>query len=212
MDVLKAIETRRSIRKYRPDPVDNETVERVLEAARWAPSWANTQCWRFIVVRDIDIKNKLADTLIGVTGKAGQSLQVGPNGEPMAPMKGVSQRPNRAAEAIRDAPVAIVACAELAKSGFYTKDPGEAVTDKGDWFMFDVALAMQNLTLAAHSLGLGTVHVGAFDARKVADLLAVPKGFAVVEMTPLGYPDEQPAARKRKELAEIISYEKFTIS
>jgi nitroreductase len=212
MDVLKAIETRRSIRKYRPDPVDNETVERVLEAARWAPSWANTQCWRFIVVRDIDIKNKLADTLIGVTGKAGQSLQVGPNGEPLAPMKGVSQRPNRAAEAIRDAPVAIIACAELAKSGFYTKDPGEAVTDKGDWFMFDVALAMQNLTLAAHSLGLGTVHVGAFDARKVADLLAVPKGFAVVEMTPLGYPDEQPAARKRKELAEIISYEKFTIS
>jgi nitroreductase len=212
MDVLKAIETRRSIRKYRPDPVDSETVERVLEAARWAPSWANTQCWRFIVVRDVDLKNKLADTLIGVTGKAGQSLQVGPNGEPLAPLKEVSPRPNRAAEAVRDAPVAIVACAELGKSGYYTKDPGEAVTDKGDWFMFDVALAMQNLTLAAHSLGLGTVHVGAFDAGKVAELLAVPRGFAVVEMTPLGYPDEQPAARKRKELAEIISYERFTVS
>ncbi|HEY78233.1 MAG TPA: nitroreductase [Dehalococcoidia bacterium] len=212
MDVLKAIETRRSIRKYRPDPVDNETVERVLEAARWAPSWANTQCWRFIVVRDVDIKNKLADTLIGVTGKAGQSLQVGPNGEPVAPMKGVAQRPNKAAEAIRDAPVAIVACAELGKTGYYTKDPGEAVTDKGDWFMFDVALAMQNLVLAAHSLGLGTVHVGAFDAKKVAELLAVPRGFAVVEMTPLGYPDEQPTARKRKELAEIMSYERFTVS
>jgi nitroreductase len=212
MDVLKAIETRRSIRKYRPDPVDNETVERVLEAARWAPSWANTQCWRFIVVRDVDIKNKLADTLIGVTGKAGQSLQVKPDGEAMAPLKGVSQRPNKAAEAIRNAPVAIVACAELGKSGYHTRDPGEAVTDKGDWFMFDVALAMQNLTLAAHSLGLGTVHVGAFDAKKVAELVSVPKGFAVVEMTPLGYPDEQPEARKRKELAEIVSYEKFTLS
>jgi nitroreductase len=209
MDVLKAIETRRSIRKYRPAPIDNKTLERVLEAARWAPSWANTQCWRFIVVRNVDIKSKLADTLIGITGKAGQSLQVGPDGEPVAPMKGVAQRPNKAAEAIRDAPVAIVACAEMGKSGYYTKDPGEAVTDKGDWFMFDVALAMQNLTLAAHSLGLGTVHVGAFNAKKVADLLAVPKGFAVVELTPLGYPDEQPAARKRKELTEIISYERF---
>ncbi len=212
MDVLKAIETRRSIRKYRPDPVDDETIERVLEAARWAPSWANTQCWRFIVVRDVDIKNKLADTLIGVTGKAGQSLQVKPDGETTAPLKGVSQRPNKAAEAVQNAPVAIVACAELGKSGYYAKDPGEAVTDKGDWFMFDVALAMQNLTLAAHSLGLGTVHVGAFDAKKVADLLAVPEGFAVVEMTPLGYPDEQPEARKRKGLAEIISYERFTVS
>ena len=209
---MEAIETRRSIRKYRPDPVDDKTVERVLEAARWAPSWANTQCWRFIVVRDVDIKNKLADALIGVTGKAGQSLQVGPTGETVAPLKDVSQRPNKAAEAFRNAPVAIVACAELGKSGYCAKDPGEAVTDKGDWFMFDVALAMQNLTLAAHSLGLGTVHVGAFDAKKVADLLAVPREFAVVEMTPLGYPDEAPEARKRKELAEIISHERFIVS
>jgi nitroreductase len=209
MDVIEAIATRRSIRKYCPDPVDDKTVEIILEAACRAPSWANTQCWRFVVVRDIDLKNKIADTLIGVSGKAGQSLQVTPNGETVAPMKGVSPRPNKAAVAIREAPVLIVACAELGKSGYYTKDPGEAVTDKGDWYMFDVALAMQNLTLAAHSLELGTVHVGAFDAKKVAEILDVPRGFAVVEMTPLGYPDEQPSARTRKELSEIVSYEKF---
>jgi nitroreductase len=212
MDVMEAITTRRSIRKYRPDPVGDKTVNTVLGAACQAPSWANTQCWRFVVVRDIDIKNNIADTLIGVSGKAGQSLQVMPNGEPVAPLKGVSQRPNKAASAIREAPVLIVACAEMGKSGYYTRDPGEAVTDKGDWYMFDVALAMQNLTLAAHSLGLGTVHVGAFDAKKVAEILNVPRGFAVVEMTPLGYPEEQPATRTRKELSEIVSHEKFTVS
>jgi len=186
MEVLEAIKTRRSIRKYKTTPVDDKAIELVLEAARWAPSWSNTQCWRFVVVRDSNIKNKLADTLIAV-----------------------SDRPNRATDAIRNAPVLIVACAELGKSGYYTREPKELVTDKGDWYMFDVALAMQNLTLAAHSLGLGTVHVGAFDAKKVTKILGVPKGFRVVSMTPLGYPDEEPPLRPRKELAEIVFYDKY---
>ena len=189
MEVLEAIKTRRSIRRYKTIPVDDKTIKLVLEAARWAPSWANTQCWRFIVVRDSEIKDRLADTLIAVS----------------------ADRPNRAAEAIRNAPVAIVACAELGKSGYHAREPKELVTDKGDWFMYDVALAMQNLTLAAHSLGLGTVHIGAFDAKKVADILGVPKGFCVVSMTPLGYPDEEPPVRPRKELSEIVFYDKYGV-
>ena len=138
------------------------------------------------MVRDSNIKDKLADTLFAV-----------------------SDRPNRAADAIRNAPVTIVACAELGKSGYSAQEPGEPVTDKGDWYMFDVALAMQNLTLAAHSLGLGTVHVGAFDAKKAATILGVSEGFCVVSMTPLGYPDEEPPIRPRKELSEIVFYDKY---
>jgi len=188
MEVLEAIKTRRSIRKYKPTPVDDKTVELVLEAARWAPSWANTQCWRFIVVRDSDGKNRLADAVIAV-----------------------SDRPNRAADAIRNVPVVIVACAELGRSGYYAREPREAATDKGDWYMFDVALAMQNLVLAAHSLGLGTVYVGAFDAKRAASILQVPQGFCVVAMTPLGYPEAEPEVklRARKELSEIGFYDKF---
>lgn len=187
MEVLEAIKTRRSIRKYKANPLDDRTIELVLEAARWAPSWANSQCWRFIVVRDSKIRHKLADTLIAV-----------------------GDRPNRAADAIRSAPVTIVACAEVGKSGYYYREPVGPATDKGDyWYMFDVALAMQNLALAAHSLGLGTVHVGAFDAQRVAAILEVPPGFCVVEMTPLGYPDEEVEAKKRKELSEVVSYDKF---
>ena len=185
MEIVEAIKTRRSIRRYRADPVDNKAVELVLEAARWAPSWSNTQCWRFIVVRDGNIKGKLADTLVAV-----------------------SDRPNRAADAIRNAPVAIVACAELGKSGL---DSGKFVTDKGDWYMFDVALAMQNLVLAAHSLGLGTVHVGQFDAKKAANILGIPDGFCVVVMTPLGYPDQEATFRPRKELSEIVFYDRFGV-
>jgi nitroreductase len=182
MELMEAIKARRSIRKYKTAPVDDKTLEAVLEAARWAPSWKNSQCWRFVVVRDSDIKNKLADTAIGVLS--------GPNG---------------GAEAMRDAPVAIVACAELGKSGY---SRGEPATDKGDWYMFDVALAMQNLVLAAHALGLGTVHIGAFDAKKAAAVIGVPEGFCVVEMTPLGYPDEDRTS-VRKELSEIVYYDKY---
>ena len=186
MEVLEAIKTRRSIRTYKPTPLDDKTIELVLEAARWAPSWANTQCWRFIVVRDSEGKNRLADTLIAV-----------------------GDRPNRAANAMRNAPVVIVACAELGKSGYYKREPWGPATDKGDWYMFDVALAMQNLVLAAYSLGLGTVYVGAFDAKKAASLLQVPQGFCVVAMTPLGYPETEPEAKSRQELSEIVFYDKF---
>lgn len=102
MEILEAIKTRRSIRKYKTDPVDDSTLETILEAARWAPSWANTQCWRFIVVRDSDMKSKLTETL---------------------------SETNPARDAVRNAPLVIVACAELGSAGY---KGGTTVTDKGD--------------------------------------------------------------------------------
>ncbi len=184
MDVLEAIKTRRSIRKYKADPVDDKTLETLLEAARQAPSWANTQCWRFIVVRDNDTKLKIAETIA-----ANPTLGSNPS-----------------INAIKAAPVVIVACAEKGVSGGFH---GKQSTNKGDWYMFDVALAMENLVLAATSMGLGTVHVGLFDAQKVEAVLGVPDKFCVVEMTPIGYPEYQPNPRPRKELAEIVFHEKF---
>lgn len=179
MEILELIQTRRSVRRYKPTPVSEDDLKSVLEAARWAPSWANTQCWRFIVVKDRETKAKLAEAL--------------------APR-------NPATSAIKEAPIIIVACAELGKSGFYK---GVPTTSRGDWYMFDVALAMQNLILAAHSLGLGTIHVANMDADKIAEILGVPEGITVVEMTPLGYPDEEPKAPPRKELSELVFYERY---
>lgn len=188
MEVLEAISTRRSIRHYKPDPVDDETLRKVLEAARWAPSWANTQCWRFIIVRDSNIKAELAK--IAYRFKRNDELVV-----------------SAAARAIVETPVTIVVCAELGKSGIHPD--GTIETDKGDWYMFDVALSVQNMVLAAHALGLGTVIMGAFDAKKAAEILGVPEGFSVVIMTPLGYPDREGKGPPRKELSEIIFHDKY---
>jgi nitroreductase len=179
MEVYEAIEARRSIRKYKTDLVDEEILNRVLEAARLAPSWDNTQCWRFIVVRDAEIKAKLAETL---------------------------PKDNPAQNAIRNAPIVIVACAKLGEAGYLD---GELSSDKGDWYMFDVALAMQNMVLEAQSLGLGTVYVGWFDEAKATEILEIPEGHCVLAMTPLGYPSYQPKPMPRKELGETISYDRF---
>jgi len=181
MDVITALKERRSIRKYKPDAIADMDLEEVLEAARWAPSWKNYQCTRFIIVKDSEMKAKLADTL---------------------------SQTNPSAAAIRQAPVAIVACAELKKSGYSRS--GQVETDKGNyWYMFDVALAMQNLVLTAYSLGLSTVYVGLFDAASVAQLLNVPEGFVVVAITPLGYAAEEKTAPRRKELSETVFYESW---
>ncbi len=184
MDVMQAIKDRRSVRKYKPDPVSDEALNTVLDAARWAPSWSNTQCSQFIVVRDPETKKRLAGAL----------TLIAPGVE------------NPSAEAIRSAPVVVVACAQLGKSGYYH---GQQSTSKGDWHMFDVALAMQNLTLAAHSIGLGTVHIGLFDDKAMAEVLDVPEGITVVELTPLGYPDEAPNAPPRKDIADFMFREKY---
>lgn len=186
MEVIEAIESRRSIRRYKADPVKEKDLKIILEAARQAPSWNNTQCWRFVIVRDPEVKAKLADTLSSAFAK------------------------NPAIPAIGNAPVVIVACAVLGKSGYLKGESSNIeATDKGDWFMFDVALAMQNLVLAACSLGLGTVHVGLFDAKKAAEVLGLPEGVVCVEMTPLGYPDGEPKVIPRKELSELVFYDRY---
>jgi nitroreductase len=185
MDTLEAIKNRRSIRKFKTDPVDDKTLEVILDAARLAPSWSNTQCWKFIVIRDDAMKAKIAET-----------VQIVP-----------TLGSNPAAKAISAAPVIIVAIAEKGISGYFN---GKTYTDKGDnWYLFDVAVAMQNLMLAATALGLGTVHVALFDNVKLAQILGVPDNYYVVEMTPLGYPEYQPNPRPRKALSEIVFHEKF---
>lgn len=179
MEVMEAIKGRRSVRKYAETPITDADLEDLLEAARWAPSWANTQCWRLVVVKDKVTRAQLAET-------------INPG--------------NRAADGVRNAPIVIVACAQLGLAGYYK---GTVATDKGDWFMFDVALAMHNLTLAAHAHGLGTVHVGLFDAKKAAQVISAPNDVAVVEILPVGHPEVVPQAPPRKELSEFVFYDKY---
>ena len=179
MDLMDAIKGRRSIRKYKPDPVSEETLQKIMEAVRWAPSWANTQCWEVIIVRDPNMKSALANTLT---------------------------KTNPSLSSMTEAPLVIVLCGKKGVSGF---KKGEAATVKGDWLMFDTGIAMQNLCLTAHALGLGTVVVGNFDHKKAEEILGIPQSTEVVAMTPLGYPATEGSAPKRKEPSEFVFYEKY---
>jgi nitroreductase len=188
VELFDAIKNRRSIRRYKSDPVDDKKIEKILEAGRWAPSWSNTQCWRFVVVRAPEIKAKLADTLLKFK----------------LPDKEI---PNPAINIFNTVPVLIVVCAETGKSGGPPGPGGGGgtfITDKGDWFMFDAALAVQNMVLAAHGLGLGTVIIGTFDAVQAGKVLGIPGGYRVVTMFPVGVPDQEGKAPPRKELSEIV--------
>lgn len=184
MELFEAIKSRRSIRHYTSDPVDDKAVEAILDAGRWAPSWANTQCWRFVVVRNPEIKAALAETLLKIEMQDGNVID------------------NPATRTINTVPVLIVVCAEVGKSGI-RHDGTDFITDKGDWFMFDTALAVQNMVLAAHAQGLGTVIIGAFDAPKVEKVLGVPDGYRVVALLPVGIPSREGRTPPRKELSEI---------
>lgn len=170
---------RRSIRRFENEPIENEKLTEVLEAARWAPSWANSQCCQIIVVQGDSLKNELALTL---------------------------SKKNPATLSVQMAPVVLVLCALVKTSGYYRS---RALTKFGDWFMFDIGVVAQNICLCAHELDLGTVIVGAFDHDKVKELIELPEGYEVVCIIPLGYPAHDPPAPARKELEAFVHQERF---
>ncbi len=181
MDVFEAINGRRSVRKYKEEQVKEDDLNRILEAGRMAPSWVNFQVWEIILVRDPVIKRQLMETL---------------------------PKSNPARGGVEKAPVVIAALGRKGKSGFYK---GEASTPLGDWLMFDVALFLHNVTLAAHALGYGTVHVGLFDQQGAAKVLGVPDDFQVVELMPLGRPEgPPPKVPRRREVAEFVHQDTFS--
>lgn len=171
MDVMEAIKTRRSIRRYKPAPVPEDLLKTVLNAARLAPSANNSQPWRIIVVSDEDTKLRL------VAGANGQKF-------------------------LAQAPLVLVACGL----------PDEAFQTAGGYMsshVIDVSIALDHLTLAAHSVGLGTCWVAWFKEEKVREVLGVPEDVRVVAMTPLGYPDEAPERPPRRNLEELVLHEKY---
>jgi nitroreductase len=178
-ELMEVIKERRSIRKYQDREVPQELLEQLAEALKWTPSWANTQCWELIVVTDQGMKQRLQETV---------------------------SKKNPATKAMVNAPVVLALCGKKERAGYYH---GQVTTKFGDWFMFDLGLATQNLCLAAHNLGLGTVIVGLFDHHRAGELLAVPTGYELVVFIPLGYPAKKPAAPRRREPAEFVHLNHF---
>lgn len=179
MDIMKVIHERQSIRKYREEDIPEEILIEIVEAARRSPSWANTQTWRFIIVKDKGIKEELSKTL---------------------------SEKNPAKEAIRKAPVVLCLVSQKGVAGFSRGIPR---TSKGDYYMFDAGIAMEHVVLAAWNFGLGTCHVGAFNHEEAERILGVPESFTIVAMTPIGYFDEKPNFTPRKPLKEITFLNRF---
>ena len=184
MDTLEAIKTRRSIRKFSDKAVEPEKLQQVLEAARQAPSWANMQCARYVVVQDPEMRAKISELSY-------VEAFFSPRG----------YKTNPAQQALADAPVVIVACA----------DPGHSGDLHGQrFYLTDVGIASENLMLAAHDLGLGSVFVGVFDEEALGDLLDIPPGIRIVGLFPLGYPlGEVKSGPPRKPLDELVYYGKW---
>ncbi|MCK4911987.1 MAG: nitroreductase family protein [Thermodesulfovibrionales bacterium] len=184
MDIFEAISRRRSIRRYSGLPVEDEQVNAVFEAVRQSPSWANMQCWRFVAVRDRDVREKLAEYSYMKS---------------FMEAKGYKANPSK--KALVEAPVVIVACADPADSG---EVRGQ------DYYLVDMGIACQTLMLAARGLGLGTVFVGIYEEDKVRELLGIPEGVRVAGLIPMGYPlEEKDKGPSRKEVSEILYNEKW---
>jgi len=178
-DLMSIVKGRRSIRRFQDKPVPETDLQQILEAVQWSPSWANTQCWEIVVVKDREMKERLNEAL-----------------SPTNPAK----------KGLPDAPLVLALCGKLKSSGFYK---GQATTKLGDWFMFDLGIATQSLCLAACNLGLGTVIVGSIDHDKAKDVLGVGEGYELVALIPVGYPAKESAAPKRREISEFTHSDKF---
>lgn len=181
METLEAIKTRRSIRKFSDQPVQPEKLQAVLEAVQQAPSWSNRQCWSLVVVQDQQVRASISELSFVESFFSTYGYKSNPA------QKGLAQ-----------APIVLVACADPQQSGDLR---GE------QYFMADLGIASQNLMLAAHDLGLGTVFVGVFDEEQLKGLLGIPPHIRIVGLFPLGYPaTEAKGGPPRKPLAEFVHY------
>ncbi|MGE5237663.1 MAG: nitroreductase family protein [Chloroflexota bacterium] len=179
MEALEAIRTRRSIRRFLDRPVEEEKLQQIFESLRMSPSWANRQCWRFVVVRDKAMREQIS-ALSYV-----ESFFVP-----------LGYKTNPAKKGLAEAPIVIVACADPSQSGTIWNQ---------QYYLTDVGIATQNLMLAAHAQGLGSVFVGVFEEEKLRSLLGIPPHIRIVGLLPIGYPAEpQREAPTRRPLSEFI--------
>lgn len=179
MEALKCIETRRSIRKFKEQQVPHETIQEIVAAAAFTPSWKNTQVTRYVVVEDADMKAKIADeATLGFEHNNG---------------------------IIKGAPALVVVTMLHGRSGF--ERDGSYTTSKEDrWEVFDAGLATQTFSLAAHDKGVGSVILGIFDEAKVAEIIGLDEGQKVAALVAVGYADEEPEAPKRKTVEELVRF------
>lgn len=170
---------RRSVRKYKPEPVGRDVLDLCLEAARLAPSACNAQPCKFVVVDEPELKKKFCDAVFS----------------------GVYS-------ACRFAAAAPVIVAVVADRGKLTAWLGNQMQDT-NFRLVDIGIAAEHFVLAAAEQGVGTCWLGWFDQKAAAKALGLPSGKKVEILISAGWPAESPAARPRKPKEDYCSYNKL---
>jgi len=178
MDVIDAIKKRKSVRKFKNQIVDDKLIKEIIEAARLAPSGCNNQGWKFKVVKTKEEIEKLRN-------------------EKIYPQ-----------EFTYSAPVHIICCYD--PSAYPSKEESEKKSGKGysdnniTRAIRDLSIASGFITLRAEELGLSSCYIGWIEKEKVKDILNIPKELGVLFSIIIGYADETPNDRGRKDIDEII--------
>lgn len=174
MELKECVQTRRSIRKFKQEPVPQETIDQMVEMAIYAPSWKNSQAPRYYAVTDPDVIQKVLE-----------------------------QVPDFNQKIIRSAPVLMASTVLRKRSGYNREGEFDTPKGKG-WQMYDCGLSNMIFCLAATERGLGTVIMGVYDEEGITKALDLPDEEEIVALIALGYPDEQPVMPRRKELGVIL--------
>lgn len=177
--VLEPIRTRRSVRKYSETTVEDLKIEAMLESARLAPSGSNTQPWQFVVVRTKEGRERVVRACHG----QGWMLQ---------------------------APLLIVCVADIASrvedsSDLVLKEDSPQRALKS--IIRDTAIAVEHMVLQAQSMGLSTCWVAYFDQDEIRPVLGIPSDKYVVAVLVVGYGEEEPPARPRRPLGDMVHFE-----
>ncbi len=196
MDVFEVINTTRAMRRLKPDPVPDELIWKVLEAAIRAPSGGNRQPWNFIVIRDPDKKKKVAAWYLeawnATYGAAREAMAADPNAARMFASA------DHLANHLAEVPVLIIAAIRGGDTG--TSPAGSYVYP-----------AVQNLMLAARALGLGTTLTTLHRAHEgdVKELLAIPDNVETMALIPLGWPKGKFGMGPRRPVEEVAYWDKW---
>jgi len=174
------VQNRRSIRKYLDKPVEREKILTCIEAARLAPSADNVQPWRFLVIDDPKLKDRLtAEVFSGIYS--------------------ISSFAGKA-------PVIIVV---LARLDIIANRIGKQIQNI-HYYLIDIGIAGEHLVLQAQELGLGTCWIGWFNIRRARKILKIPRRYKIVSMMTMGYYEKKPSReRKRKPLEDIAWFNKI---
>jgi nitroreductase len=199
MDLLEAIYTTRAMRRLKSDPIPDDVLRSIMDAAIRAPSGGNSQGWNFLVVQDAKLRQGLADiyrpliTALFQEGGAyyAQLQDQGPGGDEI---RRIARSALYLGEHMHEAPVIVIACIRTGGR------PTNLTTGSS------IYPAVQNLMLAARAYGVGSTLTTVHRARQdeVRALLGIPAEVETAALIPLGYPTGRWGVAKRRPLEEVV--------